>query len=186
MILRPNLATVMIIPSYPMLAFVASSSLFLAATAQYLSPLPQGFSKVSAVLLNNNLAILPEWNVTELSIMITNLCPELCSQSLDAPFYDITSYDSTLTAALNQTKAADFIAFEPSFLDFIGPNAMVERVMSFPGVSHVHEAPVYIPESNELLFADTSAIGWLYLYNVSSGTVSQSAVEIITDFSPLT
>jgi sugar lactone lactonase YvrE len=51
----------------------------------------------------------------------------------------------------------------------IGKHAKVEKVMSFPGVSHVHEAPVFIPETQELLFADTSALGWLWAFNVTSG-----------------
>lgn len=35
----------------------------------------------------------------------------------------------------------------------------------------VHEAPVYIAETNELVFADTSVVGWLYGLEVETGEV---------------
>jgi gluconolactonase len=67
---------------------------------------------------------------------------------------------------LTQIKGADFIAWDAAFFSFLGTNARIERFISFPDIQHVHESPVYVPESNELLFSDTSAVGWLWAINV--------------------
>jgi gluconolactonase len=76
-----------------------------------------------------------------------------------------------LARDLATVKAADFIAFDASFFDVIGTDATVEKLIAFPGVAHVHEAPVYLPETNELLFSDTSALGWLWAIEVDTLTV---------------
>ncbi|OCL15255.1 calcium-dependent phosphotriesterase [Glonium stellatum] len=153
----------------------------------FLKSVPPAYRNISAVLIENNLAVIPgNWNVSD----------------LNAPFYDIRTNDTDLSIALNETKNVDFIAFDPLFLDIIGPSAKLERILSFPGVSHVHEAPVYISETNELLFADTSVIGWLYainaanytvrnittnppLYNVNGGTYHRGKVYLCTNGSPV-
>lgn len=101
-----------------------------------------------------------------------------------SPFYNITTSDPTLAAALDQVEAAEFIAFDPSFLDIIGTSAKVERILAFPGVEHVHEAPVYVPETNELVFSDTSSIGWLYAINADTYVVSVSSqIAVLTSLS---
>lgn len=168
-------------------ALALFSAYFTAAQSSFLSPLPSAYSNISAVQIENNLAVIPgDWNVSD----------------LNAPFYDITTTNTKLSAALNETKAVDFIAFDISFFDIIGSSARLEKILGFPGVSHVHEAPVYVPEMNELLFADTSVIGWLYalnaenytvrnittsppLYNVNGGTYHRGKVYLCTNGSPV-
>jgi hypothetical protein len=90
----------------------------------------------------------------------------------ESAFYDIQTNDTEFEQALKSIKAADFIAWDSSFFDFIGPDAKVERILSFPNVEHVHEAPIFVPETNELLFSDTSALGWLWAINVDTYKVS--------------
>lgn len=93
--------------------------------------------------------------------------------SPETPFYDIQTSDPVFAQALKTIKAADFIAWDPAFFDFIGTEARLERILGFPeGEGHVHEAPVYVPETNELLFSDTSAVGWLWGIDVDTYKVS--------------
>ena len=87
---------------------------------------------------------------------------------LDTPFYDIEVDDDATSNEYAQIKQADFIAWDESFFDMLGPNAKVEKIHGFPGTQHVHEAPVYITETNELLFADTSVVGWLWAIDVDT------------------
>lgn len=51
---------------------------------------------------------------------------------------------------------------------------MFETIQSFSGADadHVHEAPVYLPSTNELVFADTSVIGWLWATNIDTHEVN--------------
>ena len=72
---------------------------------------------------------------------------------------------------MEQTASADFIAFDPAFLGIIGADATMESILNFTGeeATHVHEAPVYVPETNELLFSNTAAIGWLWALNIDTG-----------------
>ena len=65
-------------------------------------------------------------------------------------------------------KAADFTAWDESFLGIIGPGAKVEIIQTFDGLEQVHEAPVYLPATNELLYSDTSVAGWLWAINIDS------------------
>ncbi|KAJ5755003.1 hypothetical protein N7533_004546 [Penicillium manginii] len=93
------------------------------------------------------------------------LNPELAETS----FYDIKSDQPTLQDALRTLKSSDFIAWHSSFLDLIGPSAKLERIQSFEGEPlTVHEAPAYVPETNELFFADTQVTGWLWAIEVDT------------------
>lgn len=76
---------------------------------------------------------------------------------------------------LGQVKASDFIAFDNSFFDVIGPTAKLEKIQSFPtDLNHVHEAPVWLAESNELLYSDTSVTeGYLYAIDIDTHAVRQ-------------
>ena len=60
-------------------------------------------------------------------------------------------------------------------MDIIGPNAKVETIQAFqePESKHVHEAPAYIPETNELIYSDTSMIGALWAIDIDTHAVSQ-------------
>ncbi len=90
-----------------------------------------------------------------------------------SPFYDLQVPNNTLTKQqFGQAAAAHFIGFTDEFFDIIGSNATRQIVASFPGVTgHVHEAPTYVPETNQLLFADTSLVGSLYLLDVDGNKV---------------
>ena len=74
---------------------------------------------------------------------------------------------------MQRIKDADFIAFDDVFLDLIGGNARVDMAQAFEGddADHVHEAPVYLPSTGELLYADTSVVGWLWALDVETHTV---------------
>lgn len=73
-------------------------------------------------------------------------------------------------------KKADFIAFDKDFLSFLGQNAKLEVAQSFEGedANHVHEAPVYIPDTGDFVFADTSVVGWLWVLNIETNKVCHS------------
>lgn len=79
-----------------------------------------------------------------------------------------------LAGCLSSYKHADFIAFDEAFFGFLGREPKFQIAHSFPPDErgHVHEAPVYVVESNELVFADTSVIGWLYALDVETFEVS--------------
>lgn len=104
---------------------------------------------------------------------------------------------------MNQTAAAEFIAFDPQFLSVLGPSAKLERVLNFTSdeAELVHEAPIYVPETNELLFSTTTAVGWLWalsletlqvrnltcsppLSNINGGTYHAGDVYVTTNGGP--
>ncbi|TKA63351.1 hypothetical protein B0A55_10078 [Friedmanniomyces simplex] len=83
--------------------------------------------------------------------------------------YDAETADDSLIDGLQTIKQAEFVAWDRSFLEVIGVNAKLERIQSFPlEEDHVHEAPVFLPETNELLYSDTSVTGWLWAINVDT------------------
>ncbi|KAF2216378.1 hypothetical protein CERZMDRAFT_93675 [Cercospora zeae-maydis SCOH1-5] len=120
---------------------------------------PTAFANISAVLLNQNLAVIPgNWQ----------------SGPIQSAFYDIQAEEPCMASVLEEIKAASFIAFDQAFFDVIGSNAKVEKIQTFPpSLKHVHEAPVYLPESNELLYSDTSVTGHLYAINIDTRAVRQ-------------
>ncbi|KAJ6108858.1 hypothetical protein N7512_008695 [Penicillium capsulatum] len=70
---------------------------------------------------------------------------------------------------LAQIKSSDYVAWDASFFNVIGPDAKVKRIQSFVGQPpRVHEAPAYVPETNELFFSDTSVTGWLWAIDVDT------------------
>ena len=90
----------------------------------------------------------------------------------ESTFYELRTNDESLSRDFNHIKTADFIAWDESFFEIIGPEAKIECIQAFPELRHVHEAPVYVPESNELLFADTSAVGWLWAIDIDTHRAS--------------
>jgi len=80
--------------------------------------------------------------------------------------------------AFQQINAAHFTAWDESFLSIIGPGAKVERVQSFDPPYVVHEAPVHLPDSNELLYSDTSVVGWLWAINIDTHEVGRLSCSI--------
>jgi len=92
---------------------------------------------------------------------------------VESPWVNADSADAQLEGCMQRIKAAEFVAFDEAFLELIGADAKLEMVQSFEGeeANHVHEAPVYVPQTKELVFADTSVVGWLWALDVETHTV---------------
>ncbi|KAJ5293773.1 hypothetical protein N7508_008594 [Penicillium antarcticum] len=96
---------------------------------------------------------------------------------IETAFCDIQSDQPHVQDVLKKLKSTDFVAWDASFFDIIGPDAKLEKIQSFEGEPpRVHEAPAFVPETNELFFADTSEAGWLWAVNVD--TYETRKVEI--------
>ncbi|ETN40658.1 uncharacterized protein HMPREF1541_04937 [Cyphellophora europaea CBS 101466] len=132
--------------------------------------LPLGYSHLNAVSINNHaFSALPgEWT----------------HDSLLTPFHSFTpSKSASPSPDLSSIRSAHFIAFDPAFFtSVLGASATLTTLHSFtsPDDQHVHEAPVYLPATHELLFADTSVSGWLWALDVST-----AAIRKITTAPPL-
>ncbi|KAI7564303.1 hypothetical protein KC317_g7154, partial [Hortaea werneckii] len=116
----------------------------------FFSPLPEAFSNSKVVLLKDKLAVIPgDWEHDNIG--------EFSSRQG-------ASWWSLFASALAKLSDTPFIAWDERFLDVIGSDAHVETIQTFesPEDTHVHEAPVYVAETNELVFSDTSQIGWLW------------------------
>ncbi|RMY93135.1 hypothetical protein D0861_02101 [Hortaea werneckii] len=136
----------------------------------FFSPLPGPFSNTKVVLLKDKLAVIPgDW---EHDNVATNL-------------HDIKASDPSVASALAKLADTSFIAWDERFLDVIGSDARVETIQTFesPEDTHVHEAPVYVAETNELVFSDTSQIGWLWAVDIDSheSEVSSPPNDLIFD-----
>ena len=120
-----------------------------------LKPLPLGLSQLSAVSVKSNLAVLPgEWSL----------------ESILTPFHSLTSPSLQLLPELETIRSASFIAFDNVLFSIIGPAAALNTIKLFspPDNTHVHEASVFVPATNELLFADTFVTGWLWAINIET------------------
>lgn len=131
--------------------------------SQYLWPLPRGFEEISLAVIKNNLAVVPDW----------------LGGSVKSPWLHVESADPTLTGCTQRVTSADFIAFSEDFLDLIGKNAKMEKAFAFEGedAQHVHEAPVYLHQTGELVFADTSVQGWLWALDVTTYSARKIATS---------
>ncbi|KAI7193873.1 hypothetical protein KC363_g2463 [Hortaea werneckii] len=130
----------------------------------FFSPLPGPFSNTKVVLLKDKLAVIPgDW---EHDNVATNL-------------HDIKASDPSVASALAKLADTSFIAWDERFLDVIGSDARVETIQTFesPEDTHVHEAPVYVAETNELVFSDTSQIGWLWAVDIDSHETRKIATD---------
>lgn len=79
-----------------------------------------------------------------------------------------------MSQILTSIKQSDFIAYDPSFLNIIGPSAQIEKIQSFsPSSQNVHEAPIYTSSTNELLYSDTSLTGILFAINIDTHAVRE-------------
>ncbi|KAJ5636386.1 uncharacterized protein N7484_009699 [Penicillium longicatenatum] len=114
---------------------------------EFLNNIPPTFENVSVSFVKDNLAVIPgEWEAS----------------GIKTPFYDIRSDQSDFQDVMTHIKSEDFIAWDYSFFNIIGQQAKLEKIQSFEGeFPHVHEAPAYFPETNELFYTDTSVTGWL-------------------------
>lgn len=100
---------------------------------------------------------------------------------LATAFDDIQSDNDGLAAALTQIKSADSIAWDSSFFTIIGRDASLEPIQSFAGQpATVHEAPAYVSETNELVFADIKAIGWLCAIDMDTHEVRVADFQTLT------
>ncbi|GAB1741303.1 hypothetical protein NU219Hw_g6542t1 [Hortaea werneckii] len=142
----------------------------------FFSPLPEAFSNSKVVLLKDKLAVIPgDWehdNIGEFPVkQMLSWCASCILTTLPATnLHDIKASDLSVASALAKLADASFVAWEEQFLDVIGSDARVETIQTFksPEDNHVHEAPVYVAETNELVFSDTSQIGWLWAVNIDS------------------
>lgn len=89
-------------------------------------------------------------------------------------FLNIAGAESSFDKCVKHIKSSDFIAFNVAFLDVIGPDAKLETIHTFSGADakHVHEAPIYLPDTNEVLVSDTAIAGWMHAVNLDTHAVS--------------
>ncbi|KAF8954572.1 D-lactonohydrolase-like protein [Flammula alnicola] len=90
--------------------------------------------------------------------------------------------DSAFTQFFNPTLTAVpfFQIFDPAFLAILGPNPSFHEVASNATFAFAHEAPIYVPETDEVFFAsnDGGALGNSDLnHNNQVGKISMKAVE---------
>ena len=138
--------------------------------SKFLNKPPSGFEQLSLSWVRDNLAVIPgEWEAGDISQYLHRIIWVETNKFSETSFYDIKSDDKAFQDALNSIKSSDFIAWDTLFLNVIGPHAKLERIQSFEGEAPtVHEAPAYVPETNELFFSDTSVTGWLWAIEVDT------------------
>ena len=96
----------------------------------------------------------------------------ITDSSLVSSLQDTKSSDPSFGDFLSVIKCAKFLVWDETFLNFLGPDAKVESVQSFPADEYnVHEAPVFVPETNELIYSDSSVVGWLWAVNTDTHKV---------------
>jgi gluconolactonase len=117
-----------------------------------LQPLPKYFDAGDAavVFLKNRLNVLPEgFGHTQ-----EGNSPNQPSNP-DEPFFNIKVPNERIRSELEKISAAQFIAFDSSFFDLIGPKPRLQRMFNLS--TSLREAPVYIPSSNALFVSDMGA-----------------------------
>ncbi|KAF5354297.1 hypothetical protein D9756_007199 [Leucocoprinus leucothites] len=70
------------------------------------------------------------------------------------------------------TSTPIFQVFNPSFLDLLGPNPSIHQIASNGSAAFAHEAPVYVPETDEVFFSsnggsDVTRPGWVSKISLS-------------------
>ena len=90
--------------------------------------------------------------------------------------------NSSFTQFFNPTNAEPpiFQIFHPDFLSILGPSASFHQIASNATFAFAHEAPIYVPETDEVFFAsnDGSALGESDLgHDNRVGKISMAAVE---------
>ena len=125
----------------------------------YLNSLPKGYEKVSLSVVSNNLAVIPDWTTS----------------GTGTSWFQASSINPELIGCTQQIKSSSYISFNDGFLTYIGTSARFEHAQVFQGIDaeHVHEAPVYVPQLDELIYADTMVVGWLWALNTKTHEVSQ-------------
>ena len=96
-----------------------------------------------------------------------------------ASLYDVKTTDSIFASSLQDARKADFLVWDEAFLNILGPTAKIEKIQTFPEEEQrVHEAPVYLPETNELLYSDTDITGWLWVVNIDTHEVCSMSWDL--------
>ncbi|KAI1792325.1 D-lactonohydrolase-like protein [Ganoderma leucocontextum] len=92
--------------------------------------------------------------------------------------------ESAVAELFNPTNATPpfFQVFDPEFLKILGPNATIRAVAANPDFAFAHEAPIWVPETDEVFFAsqDGGALGFSdidhnnQVSKISLGNVAQA------------
>ncbi|KAF9240071.1 hypothetical protein BU15DRAFT_74295 [Melanogaster broomeanus] len=95
----------------------------------------------------------------------TFLTPPVClspARAFLAPPYSVVGADypwrnSSVVGPFDPTNTTPpFIqAFDPSFVELVGPNATIRLIASNPGFAFAHEAPIYVPDLDVVFFTHT-------------------------------
>ena len=130
--------------------------------------------EVSVKLAKENLAVIPDdWVSSGVGMLESQFSDTVTDTSIAAPWLNTRSADEVFVNCMNQLQQTEFIAFHEDFVSFLGSQAKLGIAHSFDGedAKHVHEAPVYLPDTDEFLFADTSVVGWLWVLTVQTNEV---------------
>lgn len=145
-----------------------------------LNALPAAFANVSVAFLESSLPVIPgEWESGGIRKSISSCSAKKTSPDFSvasgSSFYDIVPEEPCVVSLLGELKTAQFIAFDSSFFNVIGPAAKLDIIESFSqGQDHVHEAPVWLAETNELLYSDTTFTnGTLFAIDIDTYAVRQ-------------
>ncbi|KAL4896425.1 hypothetical protein BDV59DRAFT_198806 [Aspergillus ambiguus] len=134
--------------------------------AAYLNSLPAAF--------NNSLAKWAYLSMTAFAVL-----PGPFNRTFtEAPWATTDIGDEQLSKTLSYLNTTDFVAYDPKFLDIIGPNATVDHVQQLAYQSH--ESPCYIKDTNQLFFVEWGPPGgvdgihsWQYMLDVATNTLKK-------------
>ena len=91
---------------------------------------------------------------------------------LEPAFYDTRSNQGPFQNILSRIKSTNFIAWDALFFDIIGSQTKFEKIYSFEEEPpRVQEAPAFVLKTNELFYADTDVVGWLWAINAHTRKV---------------
>ncbi|KAI0702387.1 D-lactonohydrolase-like protein [Cerioporus squamosus] len=91
------------------------------------------------------------------------------------------SFRTSATDLFNPTNTTPpfFQVFHPDFLKILGPNANIRAVASKPTFLFAHEAPIWVPETDEVFFASAGgAMAAIDQYQVSKISLKDVAAAI--------
>ncbi|KAB8234191.1 SMP-30/gluconolactonase/LRE family protein [Aspergillus alliaceus] len=130
----------------------------------YLNPLPP--------LLKSAIA---KWACVSLAAL-GSLPGSFNRTAFEAPWATSDISDEGLSTTLSRLNDTDFMAYHERFFDIISPTATVEHVQKLS--YQIHEAPCYIPATNQLFFVEWGPPGGddgihshLYLLDVETNTL---------------
>ncbi|KAJ5749703.1 hypothetical protein N7533_006731 [Penicillium manginii] len=131
--------------------------------SHYLNPLPAWLNSTAA-----------KWAWVSLTAF-ANLPGQFNRTVFDAPWATDTE-NSILSKTLNHVNTTDFVAYDERFFEIIGADTTIKHIQHLAYQSH--EAPCYIPETNQLLFVEWGKPGgddgihkWQYLLDIENNTL---------------